>query len=78
MFQKFPEDRLYICAIALGELQSEIKKLAENKKPDDQILWFERVKDSFQNQIRPIDNITALKWGSIVSLLKKRGIKIPV
>ena len=77
-FNNCPEDKMYICSITLGEIETGISSLDPGKKQNQLILWFGSLQNSFKNRILTIDDITAIRWGELRGNLKHRGIKIPV
>jgi predicted nucleic acid-binding protein len=71
-FQNVPEEKLFLCVLTLGELQAGVESLPESRKKNDLIMWFEEIKESFGNQMLPINDAVALKWGDL------NGWKLPV
>lgn len=74
----FPEEQLSICVLTLGEIQSGISKLSSGPKKADLILWFDRFRESFRNQIFSIDEPVSVKWGELNAMTMKDGRPIPV
>jgi len=77
-FNSCPEDKMYICSLTLGEIESGISSLDPGKKQNQLMLWFGSLQNSFKNRILTIDDITAIRWGELRGTLKHQGIKIPV
>ena len=77
-FQKFPEDQLAVCVLTLGEIQSGISKLSSGTKKADLVLWFDRLRESFRDQVFSIDEPVSLKWGEIAAQSQRNGRSIPV
>ncbi len=74
----FPEEQLSICVLTLGEIQSGITILPSGTKKADLLVWFNRLKDSFRNQIYTIDETAALKWGEITAQAMASGRLLPI
>ena len=77
-FNNCPENKMYICSITLGEIETGISSLDPGKKKNQLILWFGNLQNSFKSRILTVDETTAIRWGEIRGNLKRKGIKIPV
>jgi predicted nucleic acid-binding protein len=76
-FSRVHEDQMAICVLTLGEIQSGITRLDSGSKKAELILWFDRLKESFRNQIYTIDESVSLKWGEITAQWVQKGNPLP-
>jgi predicted nucleic acid-binding protein len=72
------EDQLFLSVLTLGELRRGIDLLAQGRKKNDLLLWFDGVQASFQGQLFSIDDQIAQKWGEIMASHKKLGTHLHV
>jgi toxin FitB len=72
------EDRLYLCAITIGEIKKGICKLADSERKRALAQWLEQeLLVRFQDKIMPVDTQVMLAWGELVAGLELRGSKMP-
>jgi predicted nucleic acid-binding protein len=72
------EERLYLCAITVGEIAKGIAKLADSERRRALTEWLEEdLLIRFQGRILPIDAHVMLAWGELVASLEMQGRKMP-
>jgi toxin FitB len=71
---KVDEDKLYISAITMGELQHGIERLPESNRKTELLEWMNNdLMQRMGEHILPVDTQTMLIWGSLVARLEKAG-----
>jgi toxin FitB len=72
------EETVFIPSIVIGELRKGVELLEKGKKKQALELWLEQLQDRFSGRILPIDEGTALVWGSLCARLTREGRPVPV
>jgi len=68
------EDRLFLSVITLAEIQRGISLLESGKKRDALLAWFNHdLLLRFESRILSINQGVALRWGTLMSELKRAG-----
>lgn len=72
------EDRLFLSAITIGEIQAGISKLIDSARKTDLLSWLDNdLRRRFSNRILPIDLEVALVWGSKRGDASRNGVTLP-
>lgn len=71
------EEHLFISVICLGEIKKGITKIADQKRKNQLIDWFNKLEERFEGRILPIDQNVAEKWGTIQGELENKGLAMP-
>lgn len=73
------EENLFLSSITIGEIQKGISKLPLSRKKNELQGWldFELIQ-RFDKRILVIDSKVAQKWGEVLALSEKSGVKMPV
>lgn len=73
------EDKLYISAITIGEIQRGIAKLPESRRKVELQTWLnEGLLERFTGRILPLDAQTLLVWGNLSVRLESTGQPVGV
>ena len=76
--ESLAEDRVYLSALVIGELQKGVTLLEPGTKRSLLELWLEQLTHRFQGRILPFDQDCALVWGRMVAVLEQQGQKVPL
>ena len=72
------EHDFYLSVLTIGEIQKGISKLSESKKKDPLFDWLNsELLERFEGRILHVDEITAMRWGTIQGELEAMGNKMP-
>jgi toxin FitB len=72
------EDKLFLSAITIGELNRGIEKLADSTRKNALQEWLEDdLLIRFRDRILPIDTAVVLVWGQLAADLEKQGKRMP-
>ncbi|HEY9784453.1 MAG TPA: type II toxin-antitoxin system VapC family toxin [Candidatus Obscuribacterales bacterium] len=74
---RIPDEDLFLSVLSTGEIMKGIELLEASKKKNSLTTWLDGLQSQFSDRILPIDNQTALIWGSITARLSKMGISLP-
>ncbi|MEA2012764.1 MAG: type II toxin-antitoxin system VapC family toxin [Verrucomicrobiota bacterium] len=77
-FKEIEDRELFISSLTMGEIEFGIFLLDDEKKKAQLMLWFERLKDSFDSRILPITSKIALRWGELRAKTQKKGRKTSI
>jgi toxin FitB len=73
------EEKLFISAIALGEIQRGIERLPESGRKTELLAWMNNgLLQRFGPRILPLEAETMLLWGSLTARLESAGRPLPV
>lgn len=68
------EEKLYLSAITIGEIQRGVEKLPETQRKTELLSWLNNsLINRFVNRILPLDAQTMLVWGSLSAKMEKSG-----
>jgi len=68
------EDKLYMSAITIGEIQRGIQRLPESHRKTELLAWMNNgLVERFGGRILPLDAQTMILWGSLTARLEKSG-----
>lgn len=68
------EEKLYLSAITIGEIQRGIQRLPESHRKTELLAWMNNgLVERFGGRILPLDAQTMLLWGSLTARLEKAG-----
>jgi len=77
--EQVDEQRLFIPALALGEIQKGVAKLDEGRKKTRIQTWLDQyLRPRFAGRILPIDEEVALEWGVLLGAAERNGRPRPV
>lgn len=72
------EDKLFLCALTIGEIKRGIEKLADSSRKSALAEWLEGdLLIRFTDRILPIDIPVMLVWGQLTAGLEKQGRRMP-
>lgn len=72
------EDRLFLSAITIGEIQAGISKLPDSSRKTQLLSWLDNdLRRRFLDRILAIDLEVALVWGSKRGELSQIGVTLP-
>ncbi len=73
------EERLFISAITVGEIQHGIQRLPPSHRKNELQTWMnDRLVARFGERILPLDTQTLLHWGTLTASLENSGHPLPV
>ena len=68
------EEKLYLSAITIGEIQRGIQRLPESHRKTELLAWMNNgLVERFGGRILPLDAQTMLLWGTLTARLEKSG-----
>lgn len=68
------EDRAFISVISIAEIRRGVALMDDGRKRDALSLWLaEELPQRFEGRILTVDEPTALAWGDLMGLAKRRG-----
>lgn len=68
------EERLFISAITVGEIQRGIARLPESPRKNQLLMWMNNgLLQRFGSRILPLDASTLFLWGSLTARLESAG-----
>lgn len=71
---KFDEEKLYLSAITIGEIQFGIERLPESHRKTDLQVWMNNdLISRFGQRILPLNAQTMLLWGVLTARMEKSG-----
>ncbi len=73
-----PENRVYLPAFVVGELQKGIELLPGGKKQTALKTWFEQLCERFHDRILTFDEEAARRWGNLTAKMEAFGNTLPV
>jgi toxin FitB len=77
--ESIDEDKLFISAITIGEIQHGIERLPESHRKTELLVWMNnRLIQRFGQRILPLDTQTMFLWGSLIAQVEKSGQPMPV
>ena len=72
------EERIFLSAITIGEIQRGVEKLPESKRKDELARWLaDDLLVRFHGRILALDTDVFLTWGSMVAKLEQQGRTLP-
>ena len=77
-FRSCRPDNLFISSISIGELYYGISILANSKKKNSLLNWFNQVRAEFGDNILSVDHETVIIWADIRAKAKLYGRSLPV
>ncbi len=73
------EERLFISAITVGEIQHGIQRLPASHRKNELQTWMnDRLIARFGERILPLDTQTLLHWGMLTANMENSGHPLPV
>lgn len=73
------EERLYLSAITVGEIQRGVERLPESQRKTELQVWLNTgLVERFGARILPLDTDTMILWGSLTARLEASGQPRPV
>ncbi|MBI9051123.1 MAG: type II toxin-antitoxin system VapC family toxin [Anaerolineaceae bacterium] len=73
------EEKLFLSAITIGEIQHGIQRLADSKCKNELLVWMNNgITQRFGSRILSLETETMLRWGSLVAEIEKIGHPMPV
>jgi len=77
--ERIDEERLFISAITLGEIQRGVERLPDSARKTELLVWMNTaLSERFAGRILAVDGSTMLLWGSLTARLEKLGQTMPV
>ena len=74
-----PEDRLFLSALTLGEIQKGISRLDEGKRKEMLSRWLDvDLRERFKDRILVLDADVFVEWGRLCGVTEKKGRLLPV
>jgi predicted nucleic acid-binding protein len=68
------EDRLYLSAVTLAEIQRGVSRLPRGTRRDRMQRWLEDdILERFGERILPVDHSIAIRWGQIMAEAESEG-----
>lgn len=73
------EDKMFLSAISLGEVQRGIQRLPDSGRKNQLVAWLNsQLLERFNGRILSLDSETLLLWGNLAARMEAQGIKLPV
>lgn len=73
------EERLFISAITIGEIQRGVERLAKSPRKTQLQIWMnEGLIRRFASRILPLDTPVMLTWGTLTARMENSGRPLPV
>jgi predicted nucleic acid-binding protein len=73
------EEKLFLIAITIGEIQRGVEKLPESQRKTELLGWINNnLTTRFLGRILPLDAQTMLLWGSLSAQMEKTGHPMPL
>jgi predicted nucleic acid-binding protein len=68
------EDKLFLSAITVGEIQRGIERLPDTRRKTELLVWMNnRLIERFSQRILPLETQTMLLWGDLTARMEKSG-----
>lgn len=77
-FDAAPEDRLFISALTLGEIEKGAARLAKGPKRRRIEEWLAELRRDFADRVLGIDDAVALRWGRLAAAAERGGHALSV
>lgn len=72
--ESIDEEKVFISAITIGEIQRGIERLPDSGRKTDLIVWLnEELVKRFEGRVLPLDSQTMFLWGSLSVRMEKAG-----
>lgn len=72
--EQMDEDRLFLSAVTVGEIQHGVERLPESHRKTSLLMWLNTdLLERFRQRILPLDAQTMLLWGSLIAQMENAG-----
>jgi len=72
--ENIAEEKLFLSAITIGELQRGIQRLPESHRKTELLAWLNnQLIERFGQRLLPLDTQTMFLWGSLTAQMEKSG-----
>jgi predicted nucleic acid-binding protein len=73
------EDKMFLSAISLGEVQRGIQRLPDSGRKNQLVAWLNsQLLERFNGRILSLDSETLLLWGNLAARMEAQRTKLPV